>query len=346
MNFASDNITAVHPAIMEAIIRANAGVAMPYGHDAWTQKAAGALCDLFGCDAEVFFVTTGTAANALALSAMTPPFGGILAHEEAHINTDECGAPELFTGGAKIVPLPGKGGKIAPEDLQARLAQFIHDEHQVKPAALSLTNATEYGQVYDPDQVAALAQVAHEAGLSVHMDGARFANAVAHLGCAPAELTWKAGVDVLSFGATKNGAMGAEAVIFFNRDLAQDFLWRRKRAGQLLSKGRFLAAQMQAYIADGLWLQLAAHANAMAARLADGLAAIAGVALDLEPQANEIFVWLPRSMHEMLQEKGALYYAWREEGPRVLARLVSSFATTQEEVARFLELARAAMEES
>ncbi len=342
MNFISDNITAVHPAIMEAIGQANAGVAMPYGQDAWTRRANAALCDLFGCSAEVFFVTTGTAANALALSAMTPAFGGVLAHEESHINTDECGAPELFTGGAKIIPLAGEGGKIAPEALQARLAQFIHGEHQVKPAVLSLTNATEYGQVYGPDEVAALARVAHGAGLGVHMDGARFANAVAHLGCTPAELTWKAGVDVLSFGATKNGAMGAEAVIFLNRDLAKDFPYRRKRAGQLLSKGRFLAAQMLAYIADGLWLQLAAHANAMAARLAEDLSVIPGVELDLEPQANEIFVWLPRSMHEMLEEKGALYYAWREEGPRVLARLVTSFATTQEDVAQLAAVARAA----
>ena len=339
MNFASDNISAVHPAIMEALAAANAGAAMPYGYDAWTQEAAEALRALFETQAEIFFVATGTAANALALSAMTPPYGGVLAHEEAHVNTDECGAPELFTGGAKIIPLPGDGGRIAPEQLAARLAGFVHGEHQVKPAALSITNATEYGQVYTPDEVAALSGLAHEAGMGVHMDGARFANAVAHLGCAPADVTWKAGVDALSFGATKNGAMGVEAVIFFNRDLAGDFLYRRKRAGQLLSKGRFPAAQMLAYVKDGLWLEMAGRANAAAEKLAAGLAETPGARLAFQPQANEVFVWLPRGMHEALQAAGAVYYPWRESRDEVMARLVTSFATQEAEVSRFLELA-------
>ncbi len=339
MNFASDNIAATHPRVMEAIAEANDGVAMPYGQDAWTQKAQEALCDLFGREAEVFLVTTGTAANALALSAMTPPFGGVLAHEEAHINTDECAAPEFFTGGAKIIPLPGAGGRIAPEALEARLAAFAHGEHQVKPSVLSLTNATEYGLVYAPEEVAALSATARAHGMSVHMDGARFANAVAHLGCAPAELSWRAGVDVLCFGATKNGAMGAEAVIFFNRDLAADFAHRRKRAGQLLSKGRYLAAQMLALLEGGLWLETAGRANAMAERLAEGLEGLPGVEPAFRPQANELFVWLPRRLHEALSAAGVVCDPWREHGEKVLARLVTSFATEEEEVRRFIALA-------
>ena len=339
MNFASDNIACVHPRVMEALERANRGVAMPYGADRWTKDAKAALCEAFEREAEVFFVATGTAANALALSAMVEPFGGVLAHEEAHINTDECGAPELFTGGAKIIPLPGEGGKIAPSALKARLAGFVHGEHQVKPQAFSLTNATEYGQVHAPAEVAALSEVAHDHGLKVHMDGARLANALAHLGCTPAELTWKAGVDVLSFGMTKAGAMCAEAVVFFDRDLARDFAFRRKRGGQLLSKGRFLAVQALAFLEDGLWLELAAHANAMAALLAAGLSALPGVSPAFDTQANEAFLWLPRALHEALSEAGAVYYPWREEETRVMARFVTSFATTEEEVKALVDLA-------
>ncbi len=339
MNFASDNIACVHPRVMEALAAADAGAAMPYGADAWTKAAQEALCAAFGREAEVFLVATGTAANALALSALVDPFGGILAHEEAHINTDECGAPEMFTGGAKIIPLPGEGGKIAAAALKARLAAFIHGEHQVKPQALSITNSTEYGLVYTPVEVAALAGVARDHGLKVHMDGARLANALAALGCTPAELTWKAGVDVLSFGMTKGGAMCAEAVIFFDRDLARDFAFRRKRAGQLLSKGRYLAAQVLAMLEGGLWLELAAHANAMAAALADGLCALPAVRPAHAVQANEVFVWLPRALYEGLEKAGAIYYPWREEEDRVMARFVTSFATTEEEVKALLGLA-------
>ncbi len=342
MNFASDNISPVHPHIMAAITGANAGPAMPYGGDDLTARAVDRIRELFDHDAEVFLVTTGTAANALALSAMVDPFGGVLAHEEAHINTDECGAPELFTGGAKIIPLPGEGGRISPATLEDRLAAFVHGEHQVLPQALSLTNATEYGQVQTPEEIAALAAAAHAHGLKVHLDGARLANALAALDCTPAEVTWKAGVDVLSFGLTKNGAMCAEAVVFFDTGLADRFIWRRKRAGQLLSKGRYLAAQFLAALEDDLWLDLARHANAMAARLATGLMELSGVRLAHPVQANEIFIHLPRPLHDALTKAGAVYYPWREMEETILARLVTSWATTTEDVERLLTYARAA----
>ncbi len=342
MNFASDNVSPVHPRIMSAITAANDGPAMAYGGDALTARAVARIREVFGHHgAEVFLVTTGTAANALALSAMVDPFGGVLAHEEAHVNTDECGAPELFTGGAKIIPLPGDGGRISPAVLEERLAAFVHGEHQVLPQALTLTNATEYGQVLTPDEIAALTSTANDRGLKVHLDGARLANALAALDCTPAEATWKAGVDVLSFGLTKNGAMCAEAVIFFDTGLAARFAWRRKRAGQLLSKGRYLAAQFLAALQDGLWLDLARHANAMAARLAQGLAELPGVRPAHPVQANEIFVHLPRPLHEALTAAGAIYYPWRESESTVLARLVTSWATTPEDVDRLLAHARA-----
>ncbi len=340
MNFASDNVSPVHPRIMSAIAAANEGPAMPYGGDDLTARVTACIRALFEHEAEVFLVTTGTAANALALSAMVDPFGGVLAHEEAHVNTDECGAPELFTGGAKIIPLPGKGGRIAPHVLEERLAAFVHGEHQVLPQALSLTNATEYGQVQTPEDIAALANVAHAHDLKVHMDGARLANALVTLGCSPAEATWKAGVDALSLGLTKNGAMCAEAVVFFDTTLAERFMWRRKRAGQLLSKGRYLAAQFLAALEDGLWLDLARHANAMAALLADGLAELPGVRLAHPVQANEIFVHLPRPLHKALVKAGAIYYPWHEEERTVLARLVTSWSTAPEEVNRLLACAR------
>ena len=342
MNFASDNVSPVHPRIMSAIAAANDGSAMPYGGDALTARAVERIREVFGHrEAEVFLVTTGTAANALALSAMVDPFGGVLAHEEAHVNTDECGAPELFTGGAKIIPLPGDGGRISPAALEARLVAFIHGEHQVLPQALTLTNATEYGQVQSPDEIAALAMTAHAHGLRVHLDGARLANALAALDCTPAEATWKAGVDALSFGLTKNGAMCAEAVVFFDTALAERFAWRRKRSGQLLSKGRYLAAQFLAALEDDLWLDLARHANAMAARLAQGVAELPGVRSAHPVQANEIFVRLPRPLHEALAAAGAVYYPWRESEETVLARLVTSWATTPEDVDRLLAHAHA-----
>src|SRR6185312_1799022 len=239
----------------------------------------------------VFPVATGTAANALALAALTPPWGAIYCHEAAHIQSDECGAPEFFAAGAKLLPLAGEDAKLMPATVEAALLER-GVVHHVQPSALSISQATEAGTLYRPAEIAALGALARRHGLALHMDGARFANAVAALGCAPADLTWRAGVDALSFGATKNGALAAEAVIFFDPAKAADLAYRRKRAGHLFSKMRFLSAQLDAYLADGLWLRNARHANAMAARLGQGLARLPGARLVHPVEANEVFVEL------------------------------------------------------
>jgi len=335
MHFLSDNTAAVHPRIMEAIARTNVGHAPAYGADGFTEEAEKLLERAFETDVRAFLAATGTAANALALSAMTPPYGGILCHEEAHINTDECGAPEFFTG-ARLIALPGEHGKLAPETVKARLARFAHGEHQVKPAVLSITNPTERGTLYTPEEVRALAGLAHAHGMLLHVDGARFANAVAALACHPDDLAGRAGVDVLTLGATKDGAMMGEAILFFRTDLAVEFPRRRKRAGQLVSKGRYLGAQFVAWLENDLWLELALHANAMARLLAARLDDFAAVDIDAPVETNMVFAWLPRDLHEALVEEGAEYYCWREEEGRVLARLVCSWQTTEEDIEAFI----------
>lgn len=336
MNFMSDNVSGAAPEILDAVIAANAGTAPSYGADAITARLEQRFADLFGRKVAVFPVATGTAANALALAQFTPPWGSIYCHREAHIQADECGAPEMFSAGAKLVGLDGTHGKLTADTLSAALARshqgFVH---AVQPAALSLTQATEAGTVYRPDEVAALAEIARRRGLAVHMDGARFANAVAHLGCDPADVTWRAGVDVLSFGATKNGALGAEAVIFFDPDKAADFAYRRKRGAHLFSKMRFLSAQLDAYLTDGLWLRLAAHANAMAASLAAGLAALPGVVLAHPVEANELFVTLPEPVIQGLEAAGFGFYRW--DGAMI--RLVTAWDTPAESVTQFLAVA-------
>ena len=278
MWFLSDNTQPAAPEVLAALARANEGHAPSYGAEAAMARVRSQLGAIFEApEAEVHLVATGTAANSLALACLAPPWGAIYCHAEAHVNSDECGAPEFYTAGAKLIPLAGDHGRIDPAALGAALAIAAGASvHNVQPAALSLTNATEAGTVYDPDALAALAGPARAAGLAVHLDGARFANAVAALGCTPAELSWKAGVDVLTLGGTKDGCFAAEAVIFFDPARARDFGFRRKRAGHLFSKHRFLAAQIEAWLADGLWLELAARANARAAALARGLAAPAG----------------------------------------------------------------------
>ncbi len=335
MHFVSDNTAPVHPRIMEAIVQANIGHAPAYGADAFTQEAEKLLERTFETDVRAWLVATGTAANALALSAMTPPYGGILCHEEAHINTDECGAPELFTG-AKIIPLSGEHGKLTPDVVQARLARFAHGEHQVKPAVLSITNPTESGTLYTPDEVRALADLAHEHDMLLHVDGARFANAVAALSCHPDDLAGRAGVDVLTLGATKNGAMMGEAILFFHTSLAVEFPRRRKRAGQLVSKGRYLGAQFVAWLQDDLWLELALRANAMTRLLAARLDDFSAIRIDAPVETNMVFAWLPRALHEALVEEGVEYYCWREEADRVLARLVCSWHTAEEDIEAFI----------
>ncbi|MDP4823133.1 MAG: low specificity L-threonine aldolase [Aestuariivirgaceae bacterium] len=348
MEFASDNVQGADPAVLAAMQAANDGTAYSYGADPWTARAESALSALFEREVTSFLVLTGSAANSLALSALVPAHGAVLCHKEAHINTDECGMPELFTGGAKLIGMAGAGAKLAPETLSRRLDQFVRGEHEVKPCAFSLTQATELGTVYSVAEVKALSDVAHARGLKVHMDGARFANAVASRGCSPAQVTWKAGVDVLSFGGTKNGAVMLEAVVFFDQALAQDFKFKRKRAGQLLSKGRFLGAQMEAYLKDGLWLANAGQANAMARRLAEGLAQVPGVRLPLPTQANEVFPIVPVKLHEALLAAGAHYYDWPGDGPgtdevgpgEIFVRFVTGFRTTEADVDQLIAAAK------
>ncbi len=345
MNFASDNTAGVAPAILDAIAAANQGYAPGYGSDDWTEQAERRLCEIFEREIAVYLVPTGTAANALALAQVTPPWGVVLCHAESHIVTDECGAVEFFGGGLKLENLPGEAGKITPATLEAALARYGgHSPHQMIPAAFSITQATEAGTIYRLDEIAALADIAHAHALAVHMDGARFANALVRLNASPAEMTWRAGVDMLSFGATKGGALAAEAVLLFDPQRAAFMGERRKRAGLLISKHRFVAAQILAYLKDGTWLSLARQANAMADRLAERL-----TALGLQPvfpvEANLLFVALPRALDAKLKAAGATYYARAREGldvgrDNVLVRLVTSFSTQEADIERFVDLCR------
>ncbi len=311
VNFCSDNASGAAPEILRAIEAANSGSAMPYGNDDLTRRLEARVRDIFETEAAVFAVATGTAANALCLSVMAPPYGAIYCHEASHIHMDECGAPEFYAGGAKLVTLEGAHGKLRPADLAAAI-RGTGVVHEVQPAAVSITNASEAGTVYTPDEVGAISEVAKAHGLGLHLDGARFANALVSLGCSPAELTWKAGVDALSLGATKNGVLAGEVVVLFAPGLAGGFGYRRKRGGHLFSKMRFLSAQLDAYFTDGLWLANARHANAMAARLSGGLAELPGVRLSHPVEANEIFARLPAAMIGGLLGAGFRFY---REGP-------------------------------
>ncbi len=343
MNFASDNTAPVAPEILAALGQANDGAVASYGADPLTARLTGMMRDVFQTELAVYPVATGTAANALALATVVRPYGAVLCYEEAHIATDECGAPEFYMGGAKLVTLPARDGRITAAQVGAAMARAQDGGvHHVLPEAASITQSTEWGTVYDPDHVGAVGAACRQHGLRLHMDGARFANALAHLGCTPAELTWRAGVDVLSFGATKNGALAAEAVVFFDPALAAGFERRRKRAGQLWSKMRFLSAQLVAYLEGGLWLRHAGHANAMAATLARGLSGLPGIRLVQPVQANELFVAMPEALIVRLQAEGAVFYRWIEvEGEsQPVIRLVTSFRTSPEEVERFLALAQ------
>ena len=309
---------------------------MPYGDDALTQEVVARLQALFETDAEILLMSTGSSANALALATMTQPYGAVYCHPDSHVNVDECGAPEFFTGGAKLVPVGGPQGKIAPDALAAA-ATGAGVVHHVQPAAVSITQVTEAGTIYSRDEIRALAAICREHGLKLHMDGARFANAVEALGCSPAEASHRLGVDALSFGATKNGALCAEAILFFDAALARDAGYRRKRAGHLFSKMRFLAAQWDAYLADDLWRRNARHANAMAARLAAGLAALPGVSFEHPVEANELFVRMPHAMIEGILAQGFMFYRWEPEG--TLVRLVTAFDTDPGAVEAFLAAA-------
>jgi threonine aldolase len=337
MNFASDNVTNISPEIMAALISANSGTAMPYGADKYTLHLEQQFNELFETDVTIFPVATGSAANALALSVMTPPFGAIYCHQQSHINVDECGAPEFYTGGAKLVTLPGAEGKISVENLTNALnSAGTGVVHHVQPAVVSITQASEAGTVYNLDEIQAIAEVAHAHKLLLHMDGARFANAMVSLACSPADLTWRAGVDVLCFGATKNGAMAAEAVVFFNQSLVETFGYRRKRSGHLFSKMRFLSAQLSAYLQDDLWLNNARHANKMAQILVQGLVGLPGVKLCHQVEANEIFIQLPKTVVLSLLADGFFFYRWESETSSIV-RLVTAFNTEKADVQAFIK---------
>jgi threonine aldolase len=355
MNFASDNHYGVHPRILESVVEANTGSAPAYGNDEWTKKAEAELSRVFEKEVSSFLVTTGTAANGLALSALTPPYGAVICHAEAHISVDECNSPELFTGGAKILGLHGPGGKITPALIEKTLKGFIRGEHDPKAAAVSLTNATELGTVYSPDDVKAISSLVKPRNMKLHMDGARFANAVAALKVSPAELTWKSGVDVLSFGATKNGAMMLEAVVFFDTKLADDFIYRRMRGGQLVSKGRYLGAQMLAYLKDDLWLENARTANGLATQLVTGLRAFKNIRIPNPVQATEVFAIMPRKLNDRLaipqalddvqMPQGVKFYDWMPDSlgegisdDEIFVRFVLSFATPEADVRKLLAL--------
>lgn len=347
MYLASDNTGPIHPKVMEALARANTGYVHGYGNDPETEAAKTALRDLFEApEAEVFLVPGGTAGNALALGTMVPPWQAVYCSGLAHIHVDECNAPEFYTGGAKMVATD-PGDMVTPAGLQKALGFWnTGDVHQPSGGVLSLTNVTERGNTYTLDEMRALFALAHEHGLSTHLDGARFANACAKLGCTPAEMSWKIGADAVTFGGTKNGCMAVEAVIFFDPDKARGMAFRRMRAGHLMSKHRFLAAQMNAYLAEGLWLELAKKANATCARLVEGLTAL-GVEVTTRTPANLIYFRLPLRQHEALLASGAVYYHMPApgDGPdtSVRGRLVCDWNLSFDQIDQFLQKTKAVL---
>lgn len=341
MNFASDNAYGAHPSVLQALIDCNDGAVMGYGNDPITRKTEDAIRELFGApDAVVAFVTTGTAANALVCAQLSPGFGRIYCHQHAHIEGSECGAPEFFSGGAKLIALPGEYGKlpvgVVKDAIVSGAAEGLNGGRN---AMLSLTNATEWGTTYSPAEVAALCDISHQHGLAVHMDGARFANAVAAQDCSASAISVDAGVDALCFGGTKTGAMGAEALIFFDPALADGFDYRRKQSGHVLSKQRYLAAQMLALLRDGLWLDLASRANQAASRLADGVLRAGGHLL-APVESNAVFARIPVAAHRSAIEAGAIYHRWPEAGPdepdTVAIRLVTSWNTPDGDLDRMI----------
>jgi threonine aldolase len=341
VNFASDNAYGAMPEILAGLAAANAGVARSYGDDEITARLRVRLREIFEHEVFVYPVVTGTAANALALATLVPPHGAIICHAESHIAVDECGAPEFFTHGAKLVTVAGEDGKLSPEGIEQALAHFQKGfVHHAQPAAISLTQASERGTVYSLAELGAICDIARRHDLKLHCDGARFANALVHLGCSPADASWRAGVDALSFGATKNGALAAEAVIFFHRNDAADFEYRRKKSGHLLSKMRFLSAQLESYLQEDRWLKAAARANALAQKLAAALPQIPGAALAHPVEANAVFAFLPDETVARLRKAGAVFYDWTPpQNGKTLIRLVLSFATPEDAIDRFIAAA-------
>ena len=336
MNFKSDNEAPAHPAILEAVVEANRDFTTAYAADRYSRQLDARFSELFETECHVLPIATGTAANSIVLGELSPPWGAVLCHQTAHIHCDEGGAPEFYTHGAKLVPLDGDNARLNAD----RLAKAIdsagaHGVHNCKPSAVSITQATECGTSYRTEQVRALGDVAHARGLPLHMDGARFANAVAWLGCTPAEITWKSGVDVLSFGATKNGALTAEAVVVFGRpEWLEGLERRRKRGGHLLSKMRYVSAQLLAMLENDLWLDIARTANARAAELAVGIEATPNAALAWPVEANEVFLRADAEVLQALKQRGFEFHIW--PGHEDVARLVCTFATPAQQIQDFL----------
>jgi threonine aldolase len=331
-SFASDNYSGIHPEVLESIIRANTGHVPSYGKDPYSEAAILKCKEHFGENIEVFFVFNGTGANVLGLQAITRPYQSIICSDQAHLNVDECGAPERFTG-CKLLTAPTADGKITPDQIEQHLIGF-GDQHHSQPKVVSLTQSTEFGTVYRPEEIKAIADLAHEHGLLLHMDGSRLANAAAYLGVPLKALTADVGVDVLSFGGTKNGLMIGEAVIFFDPDLARDFMYIRKQGMQLGSKLRFIAAQFEALLSNDLWLQNARHSNRMASLLASRIEKIPGVRITQKVEANAVFAVIPRECIATLSER-YYFHVWSER--ESLVRWMTAFDTTEDEIDQFAE---------
>jgi threonine aldolase len=336
LQFASDNAAGICPEAWASLQAANAGHAPAYGEDAWTERACDLLREVFEIDCQVFFVYNGTAANSISLAAMCQSYHSIICHQEAHLETDECGGPEFFSNGTKVLLVSGEGGKIDLDRVRHTVERRT-DVHYPKPRVLSITQSTEMGTVYSAAELDAVSEAARRLGLRLHMDGARFANAVAALGVSPKEITWKVGVEVLCFGGTKNGMPVGDAIVFFDRELAQDFAYRCKQAGQLHSKMRFIAAPWVGLLEGGAWLEHARHANACARRLEAGLREVGGVEILAPTQANAVFAQLPGAVLEGLRARGWQFYTFIGAGG---ARFMCSWQTAEEDIEELLHDAR------
>jgi threonine aldolase len=334
VKFASDNVAGACPEVLEALLKANEGDSAPYGNDDYSKSLQKKFSEIFEKEVIVYPIASGTAANALALATMTPVFGNIYCHKLAHINTDECGAPEFYTGGAKLIPLVGVDGKITPGELEQNISG-VGIVHHTQPSSVSITQVCETGEVYELDEIKEITKAAHNHNLNMHMDGARFANALVSLNCTPAEMTWKSGIDVLSFGATKNGCIAAEAIIFFKPELVGNLSFLMKRAGHLLSKMRFVSAQLEAYISNNVWLDNAKNANEMGKKLSEGLIKHSSIKLAYPTQANEVFAKFPREVIEHLNSEG--YKMNEDELDGQAVRLVAAWNTKISDVENFLE---------
>lgn len=339
--FSSDNTAGAHQSVLQAIMDAGINTQQPYGNDDHSQRVEQALEAVFECPVSVFLVATGTAANALALSVLTPPWGAVLCHPQSHINVDECGAPEFFTHGAKLVLVDGQDSKLCPKTLAAMAdiaAPNSGDVHSVQTSVVSVSQVTETGSVYSLEELCEIGRICQQNQLKLHMDGARFANALVSLGCSAAQMTWQIGVDILSFGATKNGTMAVEAIVLFDKTLAKEMGWRRKRAGHLMSKMSLMSAQLEAYLKQDLWLNNARQANAMALRLDHGLRAIKGIEIQGNTAANMLFCKMPRAMIDSLLDQGFYFYSdrWGEN----LVRLVTNFTTQEADVDSLIAAAK------